>query len=230
MPRYIEELVSQQVRRSELAHLRRVEEGSVCPRPVVTISRRMGSGARIIAQRVAHDLGWSLWDKEILNAMAQEAHVSRQVVELFDEKTMSDIESVVRGALGNKSVGGFIYEIHLARAVASIAKLGNAIILGRGANFILPDALHIRIDASDERRISNMASYENMSRGEAETKIHGSDKARAQFLISTYGRERVQSAHYDLNIWMDRFSIDGAVELVEEAIRIWCKSQPQTDE
>ena len=58
-------------------------------------------------------------------------------------------------------MSGFIYIRHLTKAVAVIAKLGNAIILGRGANFLLPEALNVRIDASDEHRIQNMMSYED---------------------------------------------------------------------
>lgn len=224
MPKYIEQLVDQQVRRSELARLKRLEEGEVCPRPVVTISRGMGSGARIIAQKLANDLGWSLWDKELIDAIASDADVSRRVVEALDEKTISDIETLLRAILGDKEMGEFLYKKHLVRAVASIAKLGNAIILGRGANFVLPDALSIRIDASDERRILNMMSYENLCRAEAKAKIRESDKAREHFLISTFGKERVQAVHYDLSIWMDRFSTDAAVELIKDAISILCRS------
>ena len=62
MARYIEELVSQQVRKSELARSKSTVNGQPCGGLVVTISRRMGSGARVIADKLTHDLGWSLWD------------------------------------------------------------------------------------------------------------------------------------------------------------------------
>jgi cytidylate kinase len=228
MPKYIEELVSQQVHRSELAKMKLLETGEICPRPVVTMSRRMGSGARIVAQKLAHDLGWSLWDKELINAIAEDADVSRRVVEALDEKAISDIEALARSILGNREIGEFLYKKHLTRALASIAKLGNAIILGRGANFVLLDALSVRIDASDARRTLNMMSYENLSRTEAEAKIRESDKERAHFLASTYGKERVKEVHYDLSIWMDRFSTDDAVELIKQAVRIWCRNLPWT--
>lgn len=225
MPRYIEELVSQQVRRSELARHRDIEEGVPCPGPVITISRRMGSGARIIAGKLAHELGWSLWDKELIDAMAEHADVSRRVVEAFDEKTISEIEVFARAALGDNEIGGFIYARHLSRAVAAIAKLGNAIILGRGANFLLPEALNIRIDASDERRIRNMMSYENLTREQAEEKIRQSDRDRQHFIESAFGRERVRQAHYDLTIWMDEFTTTAAVEIIEAALKGWCNRQ-----
>ena len=149
MPRYIEELVSQQVRRSEMARQKVVKSGATCAYPVVTISRGMGSGAQIIARKLAQDLGWSLWDKELLDAMAENADVSKRVVEAFDEHTISELELFARSALGDYEMGGFLHHKQLAKAVAAIGKLGNAIILGRGANFLLPKALNVRIDASD---------------------------------------------------------------------------------
>jgi cytidylate kinase len=222
MPKYIEELVSQQVHKSELARQQRLESGKPCPNPVITISRRMGSGARIVAGRLSQELGWALWDKDILDAMAEDASVSRKIVEEFDEHTKSEIELFARAALGEHDVGGFIYVRHLAHAVAAIAKLGNAIILGRGANFLLPRALNIRIDASDDHRIANMMNYENLTREQAEAKIRQSDRDREHFLIQAFGKERVASAHYDLTIWMDEFTNDGAVDIIKAAIKAKC--------
>lgn len=222
MPKYIEEIVSQQVRRSELARHKQAAEGKLCINPVVTISRRMGSGARVVAEKLAHNIGWSLWSKDLLDAIAEDADVSRKVVEAFDEKTISEIELFAHAALGDFEMGDFIYKKHLIKAIAAIAKLGNVIILGRGANLLLPDALHIRIDASDEHRIQNMMKYEALTSHEAEVKLRESDKARQHFMLSAFGRERVIAAQYDLSIWMDKFSTDDAAKIIERAIEVYC--------
>lgn len=228
MPRYIEELVSEQVRKSELAR-RKVCEAKTAAKPVITISRRMGSGARIVAGKLAEDLGWSLWDKEIIEAIAQDADVSRRVVEAFDEHTVSEIEAFTRSVLGDHEVGGFLYVRHLARAIGSIAKLGNAIILGRGANFLLPRALNVRIDASDDLRIKNMMTYENLSSHDAEARIRQSDRERHEFLVKAFGREKVQHARYDLTIWMDEFRPEDAVEIIRTTLRVWCLRHPNRE-
>ncbi len=220
MAKYIEEMVSRQVRRSEIARQKAVENGQPHPGPVVTISRRMGSGARIVAAKLAEDLGWSLWDREIMDAMAENADVSKRVVESFDEKAMSEFEVFARSVLGDYELGGFMYLRHLARAVAAIAKLGNAIILGRGANFLLPDALNIRIDAGDKRRIENMVTYENLTPKEAAEKIAASDRERWEFVIRAFGRERVETYNYDLTICTDSFSAEDAVEIAKSAIGV----------
>ena len=224
VPKYIEELVSRQVHRSQLARQEEAERGKDCHGMVIAISRSMGSGARIIAGKLAGDLGWSLWDKELIDTIAKDASVSRKVVEKFDEHTISEIELLARAALGDHEMGDFLYSKHLARAIAAIGKLGNAIILGRGGTFILPDALSIRIDASFDVRVRNMMSFENLTHDEAAAKIRQSDRDREHFLESTFGKDRAHTAHYDLTIWMDRFTNDDAVRIIKTAIDARCKS------
>lgn len=222
MPKYIEQLVSRQVRKSEVARQREIENGRPCADSVVTISRRMGSGARIIAEKLARELGWSLWHRELVDAIADHAHVSQRVVQAFDERTIGEIELFARGMFGDQEMAGFLYPRHLARAVKSIAKLGNAIILGRGANYILPDALRVRLDASDDVRIANMVKFEGMTPQAATEKIHASDRERHHFLTSVYGRDTVGHAVFDLTIWMDCWTNDEAVQIILAAVKARC--------
>lgn len=219
MPKQLDQLISQQIRRSEIARQRGIKSGAVCKSCVITISRRMGSGARIIAGKLADELGWSVWDKELVNAIAENAEISNVMAEAFDERSLSEMELLVRAIMGQHRIAGFVYAKHLAKAVASISKLGNAIILGRGANFLLPDALHIRIDASDCLRINNMMEYEGLTREQAEKKIKDSDRIRLNFLRATYGKNQVKDFHYDLTLWMDRFTNDQAVKIILAAVK-----------
>ncbi len=219
MNRYIDELVSRQIYQSDLARQRAAESGKAYNGSVITISRRMGSGARIVAQKLAAELEWSLWDRELIDAIAEDAAVSRRVVEEFDERTISELEIFARGALGDHELGGFLYPRHLARALASISVLGNAIILGRGANYLLPDALHVRIDASFESRVQNMMRYENLTNEEAQIKLNQSDRERDAFLVRVFGRDRVRQTHYDLVIQTDRLGNDVAVEMIKTALK-----------
>lgn len=222
MARYIEELVGRQVRRSELAREKRHETGGACANPVITISRRMGSGARVVAEMLANELGWSLWDKDLIEAIAKDADVSKRVVEAFDERTMSEIEAFTRSVLGDFEMGSFMYKRYLARAVGVIVKLGNAIILGRGADFLIPGALNVRIDASDETRVKNMMAYENLNKEQAINKLRQSDRYRHEYLVRTFGKDAIKNARYDITIWMDEFRPEDAVEIIKTTLKVWC--------
>lgn len=228
MPKYIEELVSRQVRKSEMSKMKDSNLSKDCKKSaVVTISRRMGSGAKIIAQKVADDLGWSIWSRELIDEIAQNADVSKRVVEAFDEKTISQLQLIAHSALGDHEMGSFMYPTHLARAIHSVAKLQHAIILGRGANFLLPDALHIRIDASDKKRIENMMKFENMTQDEAIKRLKTSDKERHLFVEKTYGKKAVQDFVYDLVINTDHITNDEAAAIIKTAILSWCGLQDE---
>lgn len=221
MPKYIEQLVSEQLRRTELAARARAEEAPLAEgvSPVITISRQLGSGGRKIAERLVSVLEWSLWDKELVNAIARNASVRRQIVESFDERTISEIELLTRSIMGEHDLGGFLYYRHLARAVMSIGRLGNAIILGRGANFLLKDALNVRIHASLERRIENLMRFEGWTRQRAEQAIRRSDRERSVFTKRMYGEDAADCSHYDLVVKTDELDIEGAVRTILTALR-----------
>ena len=217
MPKSIERLAVAQLRKSELAREHRIESGQVIVNPVITISRTMGSGGRVVARKLADDLGFSLWDKELIDAIAAASEMPKSIVEAFDEKTISEIRLLIYAVLGNYDLSGFMYLKHLTRIVAAIASVGNAVILGRGVNFLLPNALNIRMDASLERRIENMMSYEGEDRHKAEGKIRKSDRERERFLRDVFGKERVRSFNYDVSLWLDKFTAAEAVEIIKVA-------------
>jgi cytidylate kinase len=219
MPKSVERLAVAQLRKSELAREHRIESGQVIINPVITISRTMGSGGRIVARKLADDLGFSLWDKELIDAIAAASEMPKSIVEAFDEKTISEIRLLIYAVLGNYDLSGFMYLKHLTRMAAAIASVGNAVILGRGVNFLLPNALNIRMDASLERRVENMMSYDGVDRHKAEGKIRKSDRERERFLRDVFGKERVRSFNYDVSLWLDKFTAAEAVEIIKVAYR-----------
>ncbi|MBN2208319.1 MAG: cytidylate kinase-like family protein, partial [Candidatus Coatesbacteria bacterium] len=172
---------------------------------------------RVIASKLAERLGFSLWDRELLDSILENTDIPRRVLEAFDERSISEIELFVRGVLGDYELSGFLYPKHLAQAVAEIAGIGNAIILGRGANFLIPGALHVRIDASFEHRVANMIVYEDIDQPSAEKMVRRSDKERRAFVVKNFGRNRVRDFEYDISLWMDRFTPDEAVAIIEAA-------------
>jgi cytidylate kinase len=217
-PRTLQELVNEQVGRAEAARKTPLG-GTDVPVPlVVTVSREMGSGAQLIARQLAEDLGWSLWGQELLDAMAESGKVGLDVVEAFDEKHVGQVERLFHSVFGVSDMAEFSYARQLYRAVVGIARLGNAVILGRGANFMLPDALTVRITASMEHRVENMMRFEHLGHDEAVAKLRRSDGERRQFLITLFGKKTVESSVYDLQINLDHLDLRSATEMVKAAV------------
>src|ERR1041385_4921848 len=60
--------------------------------PVITISRMYGSGGSEVAQRVAEALGWSLFDNDMVDAIAERSGLTRAEVSAQDERVPSMVE------------------------------------------------------------------------------------------------------------------------------------------
>jgi cytidylate kinase len=224
MNKDIRRLIDEQFSRSKA--LQRATLGSLAPEEfstdhgsVITISRQLGTDGRLVAERLAGKLGWIVWDRDLVDAIAKDAAVSRRIAESFDEKTMSEVEVLARTIVGDSEMGNFIYRKHLARTLLSIAARGHAVILGRGSNFLLPDALSVRLTATERYRMENLMRSNSLSREEALHRIHESDRERATFVRNVYGKDIEDPMAYDLTIKVDEFGVEGAAEIVLTAVQ-----------
>lgn len=234
MPKYIDQIVAEQIARSEMSRKMSERYLGVSEIPadkprIITISRQLGSGGRVIAQMLAEKTSWSLWDRELVDAIAEHAVLKRRIVEEFDERTISDIEALTRSVLGEPEVGGFMYGRELARAVLSIAKRGNAIIIGRGANFIVPRAMNVRVEATEEIRAKFVMQDESLTHDEATRKIQHVDRERKDFARRLFGKDVQDPKWYDLIIEMDCFTAAAAAEIIFTAAKTMFPELAETE-
>lgn len=219
-------LVDQRVTESIL-RLRSIEEIQRRERtravlPVVTISRQMGTGGSEVAQKLVEILGppWRVWDQQIIDAIANHAEVRKEMVQSLDEQAQSEIETVVKSLLGVGVIESPSYHKHLAEVLLTIERAGFAIILGRGANFLLPRALRVRLKASLPVRIERVMKQMNLTREQAERVIHQSDRQRAAFVKQMFGRQIDEEGAYDLIIHTDDLSPEGAARIIHTAVLV----------
>ena len=184
---------------------------------VITISRTTGSGASIVAQRLAEDMGWTVWDRSLLLSLAEDVNIQKEILKVIDERHLDTASSYAYSLFGDTSLGGMVYTRQLARTIWAICARNKAIIIGRGANFIVPNALHVRIDAPFERRVENMMKFEDMGREQAEKQLKISDRDRKNFLVKCFGKEKVEKFPFDLQLSMNRLSKDDASALIKLA-------------
>lgn len=221
-PRLVDQRVTESILR-----LRSIEEIQKRERtrtvlPVVTISRQMGTGGSEVAQKLVEMLGppWRVWDQQIIDAIANHAEVRREMVQSLDEYAQSEIETVVKSLLGVGVIESPSYHRHLVEVLLTIERAGFAIILGRGANFLLPRALRVRLKASLPVRIERVMQQMNLTRQQAERVISRSDKQRAAFIKQMFGRQIDEEGAYDLILYTDDLSPEGAARIVHTAVLV----------
>lgn len=214
------DLVAHRIREWEVRQRVRGAEGAKQAEAVsvVTISRQLGSDGSTVAEEVAKALGWDLWDRQLVEEVARSARVRTQVVESLDERTRSQIQAIGSELLGEhfEEIG---YRRHLVQVILAVAQHGNAVIVGRGANFLLPWAFHVRLVAPLDVRAKNLADREGISQREAERLCIQSDRERADFTRAFFGREIGDPLAYDMLLNMGRISVEGAVSLILAGVR-----------
>lgn len=168
---------------------------------VVTLSREPGSGGCQLARELALKLGFDLFQQEILNAMAESARVNPQFLAPCDEKGLSVIEDCINAVVRERHFWQDEYSKHLVKVVGTIAKHGRAVIVGRGANFLLAsakDRLRVRVVAPLEWRVARVAREFGVSPAVARSRIERREADRRAYVRKYFNADITEPQHYDL--------------------------------
>lgn len=183
----------------------------------LTISRDEGSLGNEIALGLSHELGWRLYDKEIVNYIARNNHVRESMVRELDEKSQSLMhETILRLLQMTETVpfGNEEYHDALIKTLATIAAQGQAVLVGRGSNFVLSrveHGLHIRITASIESRVERISKQLQLKPDEARRRLNEIDSELKSFIRRHFKRDFDDLHFYDLVINTDRIPVDQAL-------------------
>jgi len=213
----IPELVERQVR---FWRVQGASSRTAPPNPCVALSRLPHSGAAEIGHALAERLGYGFFGIEIVDQIAREHGVARRLVEGLDEHVRNVIERYAVDALRGRMVTEAEYLSSLVRVIATLGERGGAVILGRGASFILPPsrALRVFLVAPREARAAQLARVRGKTEEEARRLLEAEDADRIAFLRHHFERNPDDAVFYDLSINTGSFSSAQAVELIVEAL------------
>jgi cytidylate kinase len=184
--------------------------------PVITVCLEPGSGGRLIADEIAKRLNFTLFDKNILVSMANTAAVESRSLDTIEQERPSGVQDFITSLMDKNYVYTGDYVSFLKQQVEIIAKLGRGVIVGRGANFILPlkDRFSIRVIAPLDIRIRNVSFRNAVPLAEAKKRIRNREQRRKTFIRETFHEDIADIMHYDMIINTARMDLDTAVESV----------------
>ena len=105
--------------------------------------------------------------------------------------------------------------------IYELARLGSAVILGRGGNMpfrSLPYALHVRVIASQEKRVRNLLDR-GYKRETAVMVMEKSDHERQSFIRCAFHRDWDNPELYDIVLNMDKLTVNTAADMILCAAR-----------
>jgi shikimate kinase len=173
---------------------------------ILTVEREYGSGGGEIAQLLANQLGWKLWDQLLTEEIARLAECPKAVVECREERTdplyyrlfKSFLRGSYEGSLNAHKLKLVDSECILKfteQVVQTAAKTGNSVIVGRGSQHFLrnrSDTLRVFLYAPTEEKVRRL-----LARGKSEHE--------ARDLVDTIDRERVDFIQKYFHVeWPDR--------------------------
>ena len=187
--------------------------------PIITISREPGSGGSEIARRLSRALNMDLIGGQIIQHVADSAKMSRKVIESLDEKEVSFRDTLLMSLFGESRPWPADYLKHLTRVIGTIGAFGNVIIVGRGANFILPQekTFKVRIIAPLELRIKYIMDDSGYKRAEAEQYVVKRENNGKAFIRKYYNVDVADPKYYDIIINTEKISIGQATESIISA-------------
>jgi cytidylate kinase len=158
---------------------------------IVTIEREYGCGGGEIAERLATQLGWKLWDQLLTEEIARLAKCPKAVVEGREERTdplyyrlfKSFLRGSYEGSINAHKLNVVDSECILEfteKVVQQAAGVGNCVIVGRGSQHFLrnrQDVLRVFLYAPREDKVRRLI-------------VRGKSQQEAQELVDTVDRER----------------------------------------
>jgi hypothetical protein len=223
MARNLEVIVEEQVQRwNELRSQeeRPRERTSVAEAPpMVSISPEMGSLGLTVARRFGERLGFQVYERELVEMIAQTARVRQYLVESVDQHVQTAIENWVGRQLGTAFFAESDYVKNLSKVLLTLAHHGKGIIVGRGAQFVLPPdrTLRIRVVSPVDLRVQRIAEREKLDPREARSKVLRIDADRVAFVRRHFDRDLGDPLNYDLVLNTAMLDVDACADLVHTA-------------
>ncbi len=198
-------------------------------RLAVTLSRQTGSGAWLVAERLADYLQqhappgpgpWTVFDKQLVEKVLEDHNLPKKLARYMPEDRVSAIDTIMREILGLHPPSWTLLH-QTAETILKLAELGNVILIGRGANVItarLNHVFHVRLIGSLEKRLERVQKHLGFDQRCAMEYIVKSDRGRQRYLKEHFKVDIDNSLLYDMVINTDRISCDNAAFLIGHAV------------
>lgn len=189
---------------------------------VITVEREYGCGGGEIAQKLAAQLGWKLWDQNLTEEIARLARCPKAVVENREERNDPLYYRLFKSFLRGSYEGSInAHKLDLVdsesimritrRVVEHAAEKGECVIVGRGSQHFLannPDTLRVFLYAPSDLKVRRLMAR-GKSQKEAVELVDTVDRERADYIAKYFRVEWPNRAIY--HAMMNTVSGDDAV-------------------
>jgi cytidylate kinase len=208
------------------------DSGPPPAKPFVTISREPGAGAvgvgrnfvETINAEVPDEEKWTCWDRELVEKVAADHHLSSRLIEGLEENNHSwmtrFLASLAFADSGHNCDEDTVYQ-KVKRTIEALATAGRVVIIGRGGVFIthhMPGGIHIRLVAPFEKRVQLMASQLSLSNRSAASHIRELERNRRTFFRMHWPNKSLDADLFALTINTVEVEIRSIVKMLRTLV------------
>lgn len=186
---------------------------------IITVSREFGAGGGEIGKKVAKELGFEYFDKELIVRAAREANVDIERMLALDENVpvlFGFTQSLFD--MYNAPLDERLFHAQ-KNIIKKIAEHGHCVIVGRNANSILSefdDAVHVFVNADPYWRARRLQQGKLPDKSEQQilNYMKTVDKRRTKYCSYYTNTEFGQSQYYDICLNSSKLGIEQCVQII----------------
>jgi cytidylate kinase len=215
----IDRFVREQVKKWESVYLGK-EARAEAMLPVVTVAMEPGSGGSLVAEKIAERLGFDYFHRDIVEQIAKSSKIRSTVINTLEKERFTGVKDFIASLVEDHYIHPDTYLKHLLVVISTIAKHGRAVIVGRGANFILPadEIFSVRIIAPLDIRVRNVALAYRATTDEAKRRVIQRESRRKAFVRHSFNADIADPINYNMTLNTGKMTIEAAVEAVIGAV------------
>jgi cytidylate kinase len=186
---------------------------------IITISRQYGAGTSEVAKMLSNRLGFRVIEEELLSMAAERSGLDIAKIERVYEQRPSFQDLRVYKEQSEKYITAVDVTLN------ELARQGNVIIVGRGANLALlthRNVFNLRLVADFAIRVKRVMEREKISEADVRRRITEADYAREAYYRYLYNVMPDDPAIYDVVLNTSRVTLEEAAAMIIaafEAIR-----------
>ncbi|MBQ7288681.1 MAG: cytidylate kinase-like family protein [Clostridia bacterium] len=197
---------------------------------IITIGRQYGSGGRLIGEAVAKALGFDFYNRNMIDMIAEKSGLAAEYITNREDKISSRL---IWAHMPGEAAMSMLFapnyytnsdKMFFAQSeiIKELAEKGNCVIVGRCADYILNDrenCLKVFIYGDKKDRVTRVVDQYGVEAAKAAKIIDNTDSGRAKYYNHYTEMTWGDCRHYNLCIDSTRFGIDGATELIVNAVK-----------
>ena len=208
-------------------------------RGTLTISREAGARALPICEHLADylseedetaDYGWILYNKDFCEKMAGTHDVPDRETYPRHAATCQPVDDYISAILCTHHGDRALFR-QTSQTIRTLARLGNAILIGRGSNFITADldnTFHVRLIGRESNRLAYIQRTQNLSKSAALSYLHLTDHQRRDY-VKSHLQKNIDDPHsYHAIVRTDDIQDDLLARMIGDLFMDWVAARLQT--